>query len=161
MGRQHRQRPAETASRAFTILELLGVIVIIGILVGVVMGMSRFAILKSATSRTRTEIAALEAALEAYRADTGQYPAGDGSSNSSAVVHQALTGGSRVYHRFQPDQLRVAGMTTNIVDPFGVVYRYRTGGNNASGFDLWSFGPDGKSSTAAEQSDDITNWKGN
>jgi general secretion pathway protein G len=146
--------------RAFTLLELLGVIVIIGILVGMIVGISHWAQLKSAITRTRAEIAAMEAALVAYHADHGQFPTGDGSTNSSAVVHQALAGGARVYYQFRPNQLRLTGTTTNILDPFGVAYRYRTGGNNMSSFDLWSYGPDGRSSNPAEQQDDITNWKG-
>ena len=32
---------------------------------------------------------------------------------------------------------------------------------NTITFDLWSSGVDGKSSTATEQADDITNWKQN
>lgn len=60
---------------AFTIVELLLVIVIILILAGLILGVSSFVQTKGARSRAETEIAAMSAALESYKADNGIYPA--------------------------------------------------------------------------------------
>jgi type II secretion system protein G len=64
--------PATTA--AFTLIELIVVIAIITILVGLVLSTVGYAQKKAARSRAETEIAAMSAALESYRADNAIYP---------------------------------------------------------------------------------------
>jgi type II secretory pathway pseudopilin PulG len=63
------------AESAFTIIELLVVIIIIFILVGLVLSISSYVQNKGARARAETEIAAISAALESYKADNGIYPA--------------------------------------------------------------------------------------
>src|SRR5438270_13650494 len=60
--------------RAFTIIELLVVISIIIILAGLILSMVGYVQKKGARSRAETEIAAISAALENYKADNGIYP---------------------------------------------------------------------------------------
>src|SRR5205814_9383407 len=59
---------------AFTIIELLVVIIIILILAGLVLSISSYVQNKGARARAETEIAAMSAALESYKADNGIYP---------------------------------------------------------------------------------------
>jgi len=59
---------------AFTILELLVVIAIIVTLAGLILATSGYVQKKGARSRAETEIAAMSAALESYKADNGVYP---------------------------------------------------------------------------------------
>src|SRR5882762_4535854 len=59
---------------AFTIIELLVVIAIIIILTGLVLSTVGYVQKKAARSRAETEIAAMSAALESYKADNGIYP---------------------------------------------------------------------------------------
>src|SRR5438045_7994239 len=59
---------------AFTIIELLLVIIIIMILAGLVLSISSYVQNKGARARAETEIAAMSAALESYKADNGIYP---------------------------------------------------------------------------------------
>src|SRR5438874_9683202 len=59
---------------AFTIIELLVVIIIIMILAGLVLSISSYVQNKGARARAETEIAAMSAALESYKADNGIYP---------------------------------------------------------------------------------------
>src|SRR5256885_6065558 len=61
-------------SSAFTIIELLVVIALIIILAGLILSTVGYVQKKGARSRAETEIAALSAALENYKADNGIYP---------------------------------------------------------------------------------------
>jgi type II secretory pathway pseudopilin PulG len=61
-------------SRAFTLMELLVVITIIIILAGLTLSMIGFANKKGAMERCKSEISAMCAALESYKADNGDYP---------------------------------------------------------------------------------------
>ncbi len=65
---------ARGSAQAFTLIELLVVIAVIIILAGLVLSISRYAMDKGARSRAETEIAAMSAALESYKADNGIYP---------------------------------------------------------------------------------------
>ena len=62
------------SSRAFTLVELLVVMVIIGILIGITMGIYGTVKRKGVESRIRAELAAIELALENYKAKNRQYP---------------------------------------------------------------------------------------
>ncbi|PYK67443.1 MAG: hypothetical protein DME50_02605 [Verrucomicrobia bacterium] len=62
------------AEGAFTLIELLVVIAIIIILAGLILTTSGYVQRKGARARAETEIAAMSAALESYKADNGVYP---------------------------------------------------------------------------------------
>jgi type II secretory pathway pseudopilin PulG len=59
---------------AFTIIELIVVITVIVILTGLVLSTVGYAQKKGARARAETEIAAISAACESYKADNGVYP---------------------------------------------------------------------------------------
>src|SRR2546428_11547625 len=63
-----------TSPNAFTLVELLTVIVIIMVLAGLVIYGAAYANRKSALARAQNEIKAMEAACESYKADNGTYP---------------------------------------------------------------------------------------
>src|SRR5438132_7302057 len=63
-----------TIRRAFTLIELLVVISIIIILAGLILSTVGYVQKKGARSRAETEIAAMSAALESYKADNGVFP---------------------------------------------------------------------------------------
>ncbi len=151
------------APHGFTLIELLVVITVIAILAGLVLQTAGYVQKKAARSRAEAEIAALSAALESYKADMGDYPAGANGNPSittatgtaNAFLRAALAPSTeKVYFEFSK------GMGTNtttlssetsqaILDPFGEGYGYyytnsAAGAPNAgirSGtnfFDLWS-----------------------
>ena len=171
----------------FTLIEIMVVIVIITILVGIVIGASKYAQTKGATSRAKAEIAALETALEGYKSDNGVYPGSteipNNGTQNSILLYNSLATGPKRYFTFKANQVRDGGnmilvtincptVPTNytvsvtnvaVMDPFGMAYNYFNnpcgggGQNNSATFDLWSYGPDNINGTA----DDITNWKQN
>src|SRR5438128_3546084 len=62
------------AEGAVTIIEMLVVILIILILAALILAASNYVQTKAARARAETEIAAMSAALESYKADNGIYP---------------------------------------------------------------------------------------
>src|SRR5437867_2014270 len=63
-----------TSPSAFTLIELIVVVTIITILAGLVLSTAGYARKKGARARAETEIAAMSAACESYKADNGIYP---------------------------------------------------------------------------------------
>ena len=147
--------PAATPERAFTIIELLVVIAIILILAGLILSISSYVQNKGARARAETEIAAMSAALESYKADNGIYPRVVGgstdmldpktstnpSSYKTASVYlftelsgldtsQQVVANKKSYFSFKPQMLgHPAGDNTTVAyirDPFGNSYGYST-----------------------------------
>ena len=123
----------------FTLIELMIVVIIIAALAAMVaprlMDRSDDAKAKIAQG----DISSIDLALKLYRLDTGAYPAG--AQGLDALM---TASGKGPYLERKP------------VDPWGRKYQYRQPGtHNATGFDLFSFGKDGKEGTE----DDITNWE--
>lgn len=101
------KRSKRTKGRVgFTLVELLTVMAIIAVLAGLVLSTAGYVQQKAARSRAEAEIKAMEAALENYKGDNGDYPrtaTGTGlgintatavtaASNAQRVLYQALTG---------------------------------------------------------------------
>ena len=77
-------RRVVSKAAAFTLVELLTVITIIVILVGLIVGAAGFANAKASRSRAGTEIKALSAAAENFKADNGVYPRSDNTDKLDA-----------------------------------------------------------------------------
>ncbi len=146
--------PVPASSRAFTLVELLTVIAIIAILAGLVLSTAGYIQKKAARSRAEAEIAAMEAALESYKADNGSYPRGPASDAlnpntktpasykaASVELYRALSGDTnlnrqydngepKAYFEFKPQMLEPSGSSattvTAIIDPWGNSYGYST-----------------------------------
>ena len=67
-------RGATSTRAAFTLLELLAVLVVLAILTGILIGGGRRAAEAGNTARTKSELAVLATALEAYKRAYGDYP---------------------------------------------------------------------------------------
>jgi type II secretory pathway pseudopilin PulG len=136
---------------SFTLIELVLVIGIIIVLAGLVLSTVSYARKKGALARAETEIAAMSAACENYKADNGIYPKGANSDtlnaqtsgdpsqyqNASLDLYNALfgaTGGSRTptaksYFVFKPNMLSPDNQNLTVQyirDPFGNSYGYST-----------------------------------
>ncbi len=131
-------------SRAFTLVEIMLVVAIIGILAALVIPKIAG---KSEQARETAAMAdikgGIKSALDQYDVDMGTYP-----SSLQDLINPPHN--SRNWHGpyFDPPTLPQ--------DPWGNPYLYQyPGKHNPTGYDLWSAGPDGKSGT----SDDIGNWQ--
>src|SRR5262249_3720258 len=121
--------------QAFTLVEMLLVLVILAVLAAVVI--PRFAGRSQQAKETaaKSDIHALEIALDAFEVDTGGYPAGN---NLQGLVDQPsnASGWKGPYVKTIPN------------DPWGNAYIYTyPPRNNKSGVDLASGGPDGQTGT--------------
>lgn len=117
---------------AFTLIELLVVVAIVAILAALTLGTLGYVNRKGAESRARSEVAALSAAIEAYKLDAGTYPANVASLYPLLCPTAA---GSKVY--FEPTRgiLATNGGAVQFTDPWGTAYNYS---NAITYFDLWS-----------------------
>jgi type II secretory pathway pseudopilin PulG len=73
---------------AFTLIELIVVITVIVILTGLVLSTVGYAQKKGARARAETEIAAISAACESYKADNGIYPRTSTTDTFTAVTNR-------------------------------------------------------------------------
>lgn len=130
---------------AFTLLELLVVVAIIGLLAGYV-GPKYFGQLgKAETKAARAQLDSLEKALDQYRLDVGRYPSTEQGLN--ALIAQP--GGDA---KWAGPYLR-KGLP---LDPWSRPYSYKSPGDHGE-FDLFSYGRDGAQGGNGEDAD-ITNW---
>jgi len=133
--------------RAFTLIELLLVLVILGILAAIVVPKFSGRTEQARQTAAVSQIATFGTALDAFEVDTGHYP--KGKSGLLDLVQQPR----------DAQNWKGPYMKNEIPkDPWGNDYIYECPGkHNPSSYDLMSIGPDGK----AGGDDDITNWQQN
>lgn len=132
--------------RAFTLLELVVVIIVLGLLAAIVAPQFLGRVSDARSTAAQTQIELFGTALDSYRLDNGSYP-------TTAQGLEAL--------RVKPTQAPVPGnwrgpyVRKDIpVDPWGRPYVYRSPGErNTSGYDLSSLGRDGKPGGEGEDRD--------
>ena len=117
---------------AFTLIELLAVIAIIGVLLGMIVGLSGYAMRMSQESKAKAEIEVWSRALEEYMLEKGSFP-------------EFLTD-------IEDDEIPE---DVGLADPWGNDYQYSRSAIHAHAFTLYSMGPDGLHGDDAENADDI------
>jgi general secretion pathway protein G len=135
----------------FTLIELLVVIVVIGVLASLV-GPNVFRHIGAAKDgAARSQIEMLGAALDAYRLDNGRYPTTEQGLAALWTQPQSdpRPGGWR-----GPYLRKAVPM-----DPWDHPYVYRSPGEQSrGGYDLLSFGADGKAGGEGDDAD-IASWE--
>jgi len=136
---------------AFTLIELLAVITIIGILAGLTLGAAGAVRRHGANSTAKAEVAALQAACDRYYADYNLYPSNISAdpsavnpanyTNAGQVLFSNLFGSAKLSvapsskRYFEPKPAMVytqANASTNhFIDPWGYAYGYNSDGTNA------------------------------
>ena len=95
-----------TLQRGFTVLELLVTIAIIIVLAGLILSTAGYVQKKAARSRAETEIAAISAACESYRADNGIYPKSNSTDQldpTSIDLTSYFSAGNALYRQLSGD----------------------------------------------------------
>jgi general secretion pathway protein G len=135
--------PRGSRRRAFTLIELMLVMVILAILAAVVIPKLSGRTEQARLAAAKTDISSIESALDTFEIDNGRYPTTDEGLAALTVAPNGLANWHGPY---------VKKMVTN--DPWGNPYQYRCPETQSTaGYDLYSFGPDGR-----EGGDDVTNW---
>ena len=128
------RRCIRSAGAAFTLIELLVVVAIIAILAALALSTLGYVNKKGAESRARAEVAALSAAIESFKLDTGAYPS-NVSTLYTNLCPPAAAASAKVYFEPTPQMLLTNGSVVQLVDPWGTAYGYS---NFTTYFDLWS-----------------------
>jgi len=142
-------RRFRSARSAFTLLEILVVLAIIGLLAGLAVSNSDKIFGHSQEAVARIFVRdSLKTSLVRYRIDLSDYP-------STAEGMQALlTAPANKADRWRGPYIDTPGNKLPL-DPWGELYQYRyPGTKNKGGYDLYSKGPDKIDGT----DDDIGNW---
>jgi general secretion pathway protein G len=130
--------------RAFTLIELLLVMVILGILAAIVVPKFSGRSEQAKRAAAQTQISTFGTALDAFEVDNGYYPRGKNGLQDLVVAPRNATTWKGPY---------MAGDIP--LDPWGRAYIYECPGkHHPSGYDLMSMGIDGQ----VGGGDDIGNW---
>jgi general secretion pathway protein G len=130
--------------RAFTLIELMLVVIIIGALVAMVMprfaGRGEQAKIAAAKADIQANIAT---ALKLYELDNGSFPTSDEGLGALLIRPSSAANWNGPYLEKRP------------LDPWGREYKYKSPGDHRTAdYDLYSLGKDG-----IESADDVKNWE--
>ncbi|MBA4150288.1 MAG: type II secretion system major pseudopilin GspG [Verrucomicrobia bacterium] len=134
-------------SRAFTLIEIMVVVVILGILAATIIPQFMGTTHDAKVSSAKSNIAELESAMERFYIHMDRHPTAE---EGLRVLVEAPAG----------EEERWRGPYIKLLrpDPWGNPFQYRNPGTRrASGFDLWSRGADGADGGEKEAAD-IGNW---
>jgi general secretion pathway protein G len=132
--------------QAFTLVELLLVLTILGILAAIVVPKFTGRTEQARITAAQSQIATFSTALDAFEIDNGYYPKGRNGLQELVVQ-------PRDAQNWRGPYLSKGEIP---LDPWNHPYIYESPGKrNTSGYDLMSMGPDGREGN----DDDITNWQ--
>jgi general secretion pathway protein G len=127
---------------AFTLVEMLLVLVILAVLAAIVIPKMAGRSQEAKFTAAKSQIAGFETALNSFEIDNGFYPTGSAGLNSLVDQPNNLQSWKGPYMKSIPS------------DPWGNAYSYSyPGKTNPKNFDIISAGPDGQ----VGSDDDVTN----
>ncbi len=130
--------------RGFTLMEMLIVMAIVGMLVAMVGPtiMNQFS--NTQPKAARAQMGMIETSLAAHRLDTSSYP-----SSLDGLIKNSTNKPSWKGAYIKPSQL---------LDPWGEKFKYKSPGSNGRDFDLYSLGADKKDGGEGNNAD-LKNWE--
>ncbi len=154
--------------KAFTLVEMITVMVIVGILLGLVLTGSFNAIKEARIEKAKAAMKATKAALEMFESDIGDYPVYTNTSGNGNDFKSWLMNGDHAtgnYDNWYGPYMSFIDAeilsNTHYLDPWGNGYRYYHVADT-DGYNLWSSGPDGNNDSLDGESgiigDDIGSW---
>lgn len=140
--------PKETHKRAaFTLIEIMVVVVILGILAATIIPQFRGTATDAKMGAAKATIAELESALERFNIHLDRHPT---TEEGLKVLVDPPAGDEKKWRGPYIKMLRP--------DPWGNAYQYRNPGvHHTSSFDIWSRGADGADGGEGDKAD-IGNW---
>jgi general secretion pathway protein G len=141
-------QPSNQRSRAFTLIEIMVVVVILGILAATIIPQFMGTTTDAKIGAAKAHIAELESALGRLYIHMDRYPTAD--EGLKILVDPPTGDDNKKWRGPYITQLRN--------DPWDHPYQYRCPGtHHASSFDIWSQGADGADGGEGENAD-IGNW---
>lgn len=141
---ERRKRTRAACDEGFTLIELLLVLVILAALAAIVTPKFAKRSEQARVTAARTQISQFEVALDAFEIDVGRYPTSSEGLRALVEKPSNAEGWQEAYLKRDVPK-----------DNWGNEYVYKYPGQyNESGYDLYSYGPDGKQGG----DDDIVNW---
>lgn len=129
---------------AFTLIELMVVVIIIAALAGMVLPHLLPRAEEAKKYIARGEIAGIATALKLYRLDNDRFPTAE--EGIEALMRKPASA----------KNWKGPYLEKKAIDPWKRPYKYSyPGSRNTMGLDIWSLGPDGQDGTE----DDVTNWE--
>jgi len=139
------RNPKSAKRRGFTLIELLLVLVILATLAAIVLPKVTGRSKQAKITAARTQLSYFEVALDAFEIDVGRYPTT--VEGLRALVERPASNAEGWQQPYLKGDIPL--------DQWKNEYIYRCPGQyNQDGYDLQSFGPDGR----LGGDDDITNW---
>lgn len=139
-------------NEAFTLLEIMVVVLIIGMLMALIAPRILGRFTQAKVDIARMQVTRLGQSLELYKLDNGTYPTSE--QGLDALVHEPSS-------EPRPKRYPAGGYVgaDSLKDPWQQPYRYeRPGKNNPQSYDLYSYGDDGQPGGEGENAD-IGNWE--
>lgn len=135
----------ESRQRAFTLIELMIVVVILGLLATVIMPRILDRPEQARRMKAKADIQSIQTALALFKTDTGRFPTTAESLNA-LVTDPGIRGYSQ------------SGYLDKIpFDPWGNPYLYLCPGLHGKDYDLVSLGKDGEEGGSGDDAD-VENW---
>lgn len=136
---------------AFTLIEIMAVVLIMGFLAGIVGVAVVGQIERARVTTAKTQIKQLEAALTFYQMENGFFPSTD--QGLEALVEKPTSG--RIPRIYREGGYLKGGVVP--LDPWQNPYQYESPGRINRDYDIWSLGADGAPG-GADSDADIGNW---
>ncbi|MBI4341694.1 MAG: type II secretion system major pseudopilin GspG [Candidatus Omnitrophica bacterium] len=134
------------SQQAFTLVELMLVVVIIGVLAAMVVPRLAGRSEQAKISRAKSDVASIGLALDLYELDMGSFPTG--TSLDPLYKGDSLPSGANT------EAWKGPYLKKQVQDPWGREYQYKYPSESGEkDYDLFSLGPDGQAGTE----DDIKN----
>ncbi|HAV62768.1 MAG TPA: type II secretion system protein GspG [Verrucomicrobiales bacterium] len=141
-------RPHPKSLAAFTLIEIMVVVVILGVLAATIIPQFRGTTTDAKISTAKSNIAELESALERFYIHLDRHPTTEEGLQALVTAPSA-----------DKDNWRGPYIKVLRPDPWGVPFQYRNPGTHGAGaFDLWSRGAD-KADGGEGEASDIGNWQ--
>ncbi len=138
---------SESKRRAFTLIEFIVVITIIGILAALIVPRFFGRIGSAKQAVAKQAVAVLETKVLEFQADCGRLPTG------GEGLRALLRAPSDVGDHWKGPYVK----EKDITDPWGVEYTYRCPGRRNADFDIFTYGSDRQEGGEGEN-EDIGNW---